>query len=60
MEKAEMKELHQLMADALYRDGRSFTLFHTPAMQRFLKNLNPAFVLPSVTSLREEHLENAY
>ncbi len=41
--KDQMAELHQLMADALYRDNRPFTLFHTPAMQRFLKKL----ILPS-------------
>ncbi len=51
-----MKGLHQLLADALYRDNRAFTTFHTPAMVRFLTALNPAFKLPSITAIRTTHL----
>jgi hypothetical protein len=55
-----MKRLHQLLADALYRDNRAFTTFHTPAMVRFFTALNPAFKLPSITAIRTTHLDKAY
>ena len=54
------RELDHQAAMALYLSASPFGLFHQPAMERFLKSLNPAYKIPDRHRFAGALLDEAY
>jgi hypothetical protein len=54
------KELDHQAAMALYLSASPFGLYHQPAMERFLKSLNPAYKVPDRRRFAGALLDEAY
>ena len=56
----QQKRLEDLAAQAIFAGGRPLNLFQCPYMSAFIRELNPAFKIPSYSTFKEALLDRSY